>query len=318
MPSPEFELIQRYFSRHDAAPEIVLGIGDDCALARVPAGMELAMTVDTMVEGVHFPRHTAPFDIGYKALAVNLSDLASMGARPAWFTLALTLPRNDPDWLAGFSEGLHALAGEHRIALVGGDTTRGPLSITIQAHGLVPAGEALLRRGARAGDLVAVSGTPGDAGLGLQLALGQRTTAVNADYLRARLDRPSPRVALGQRLRGIASACIDVSDGIAADLGHLLEASGVGADIELARLPLSEAFRQTFAGSPDWNLALTAGDDFELLFTVPPAREADLAALADVTVIGRIGADQGARFHLPQGGLMQLEQAGYDHFRSAP
>ncbi|MGB5467180.1 MAG: thiamine-phosphate kinase, partial [Sedimenticolaceae bacterium] len=240
----EFDLIRDYFARATGArADVLLGIGDDCALLRPPPGLALAVSVDTLVAGRHFLVDADPLHLGHKALAVNLSDLAAMGAQPAWATLALTLPQVDRNWLRAFMDGFAALAATHDVQLVGGDTTRGPLSITVQVHGFVDSLLALRRSGARAGDRIMVSGTVGDAGLALQL-MQQNPGGGSVDSrLSRRLDRPTPRVALGRLLVGQASAAIDVSDGLIADLGHICDASGVGARVELARLPLSPAFR---------------------------------------------------------------------------
>jgi len=239
----EFELIERYFAAVGATrSDVVLGVGDDAAVLSVPAGHELVACADTLVAGRHFPDGFAAADVGWRSLAVNLSDLAAMGATPAWALLALTLPAVDEDWLEGFVAGFAALASAHAVALVGGDTTRGPLCMTVQALGTVPTGTALRRRGARVGDLLYVTGWPGDAAAGLALLQG-RLSGSGADRgaLEAKFRRPEPRIAFGARLRGIASACIDVSDGLAADLGHLAAASGVGAVIRARELPLSRA-----------------------------------------------------------------------------
>ncbi|MFK2929647.1 thiamine-phosphate kinase [Dyella agri] len=320
----EFRLIDRIRERTAQGREDVrLGIGDDAALLAVPPGMELAAAVDTLVEGVHFPVGTAPADIGWKALAVNLSDLAAMGATPAWALLALTLP----DTLApaareafvdGFADGFAALAGSQRLALVGGDTTRGPLAVSVTVHGFVPAGQALLRAGARVGDAVLVTGTLGDAAAGL--ALWQRAESdARAASLVARLNRPTPRLAAGLALRGHANACIDVSDGLLADLGHICAASGVGAEIEAALLPRSSALLGLFDDAAARDLALSGGDDYELCFTVPAARatevQADLARLGcGATRIGRIVAGEGVRVRDADGGWLEPSRRGWDHF----
>jgi thiamine-monophosphate kinase len=313
----EFDLIRTHFARlGQQRPDVLLGVGDDCALLRVPAGQDLAVSIDTLVAGVHFLRDCDPESLGHKALAVGLSDLAAMGAEPAWATLALTLPPglpgSQPGWLAGFCRGLGALARQYGVALVGGDTTSGPLSVSIQVHGLVPSGQAVRRSGAAPGDLVCVSGTLGDAGLALRQVLAGEPVA---EGLRLRLDRPEPRVALGLALRGVASAMIDCSDGLAADLGHILEASGVGAEIHLGSLPQSKAV----AAVGDWSLALTAGDDYELCFTLPPARRPVLSRLATaggvaLAVIGQIEQEPGLRCRLPDGTELPLTRTGYDHF----
>lgn len=317
--SGEFELIQRYFEAHAARREdVLLGIGDDCALLQVPADTALAVTVDTLVAGVHFLADADPEGIGHKALAVNLSDLAAMGALPAWVSLALTLPCADERWLAAFCRGFFALAEQFEVALVGGDMTRGPLSITVQAQGFVPAGLALRRDGARPGDRILVTGTPGDAGLALARLKGSAAVAVeHVAYLQARLEKPPPRIRQGLDLRGQASAAIDISDGLAQDLGHILERSGVGASLYIERLPRSPAL----AACPDRaiEMALTGGDDYELCFTVPVQRLAsiqDQAAAWDCacTVIGVIEAAPGLRCLREDGTVYRLPQAGYDHF----
>lgn len=313
----EFDLIARYFTRHAARDDVALGVGDDAALLRPPPGQVLAATVDTLIAGVHFPEQTDPADIGHKALAVNLSDLAAMGAEPAWVMLALSLPRVDDSWLHAFAEGFHALAARHRVALVGGDTTRGPLSITVQALGWVPEGQALRRDGARPGDGLYVTGTLGDAGLGLAVLQGRAEVPPQyREALCARLNRPEPRVEAGLALRGVASAAIDISDGLAADLGHLLVASGVGGRVALDRLPRGDAVR---AADAHGRLALTAGDDYELVFALPAAQERALAALADrlppLSCIGRVEAEPGLRLVDADDNPVAFSHQGYDHFR---
>jgi thiamine-monophosphate kinase len=313
----EFDLIRRFFTRQEVRhPETVLGVGDDCALLRSPASAELAITVDTLVEGVHFLPEVDPESLGHKALAVNLSDLAAMGAAPKWATLALTLPKVDERWLEAFARGFFALAQRHGLELIGGDTTRGPLAITIQAMGLVPLDGALRRSGALPGDLIYVSGPLGSAGLGLKIRQGE--TAVEDAEAIARLERPEPRVQLGRLLRGLVHACIDISDGLAADLGHILEASRVGAFIDVERLPLTEGVRHYLAETGDWRLPLAAGDDYELCFTLPPVLREDLeqrlsAAGLHAVPIGRIEAEPGLRV-LKEGKDLPLTSAGYEHF----
>ena len=313
----EFDLIRRFFAvPAQGRADTVLGIGDDCALLAPTAGMELAVTVDTLVAGVHFLPEVDPESLGHKALAVNLSDLAAMGAEPAWCTLALTLPAVDESWLTAFARGLFALANRYGVALIGGDTTRGPLSISIQAMGQLPPGTALRRAGAKAGDLIYVSGPLGGAGLGLRMRQGELAT--HDPQAIAALERPEPRLLLGQRLRGLATACIDVSDGLAADLGHILAASGVGARIDYDRLPLLETVRHYVAASGDHTLPLTAGDDYELCFTVPAHRRAEAeAALHDADLsgaaIGMIETQPGLRIDW-QGRPLTLPSKGYEHF----
>ncbi|QNN45655.1 thiamine-phosphate kinase [Thermomonas brevis] len=311
MSQGEFDLIARIRQRVASRDDVVLGIGDDCALLAPPPGMQLATTMDTLNAGVHFPPETAPADVGWKALAVNLSDLAAMGAQPAWCTLSLTLPQADAAFVDGFCDGFFALAQRHGIALVGGDTTRGPLSIGIAAHGIVEPGMALRRDGARVGDEVWISGTLGDAAGALaQWKAGEATTPA----LRARLDRPTPRVELGRELRGLASACIDVSDGLLADLAHICRASGVGADIDADALPASVALRAAFDAGTRRVLQATGGDDYELCFTAPVSQHAAVQALASTlalpfTRIGRIVEGSG----IACDGIGQ-NKFGYQHF----
>lgn len=307
----EFALIRQHFTALTTAQEgVSLGIGDDAALLRVPSGHELVVTTDTLVAGRHFPLDTAPSDIGWKSLAVNLSDLAAMGAQPRWFTLALTLPEPDVRWLQGFAAGLKEIADLHRIALVGGDTTRGPLSITITAMGLVPTGQALRRDGAKPGDLVCVTGTLGDAALGLRLwpQLG---------FPYERLTRPTPRIAAGLALRGLAHAVLDVSDGLAGDLGHILAASGVGAIIEVESLPRSPVLQEAATTRHErWAMQAVGGDDYELCVCLPPKALEPARSRLDVplTVVGEITAEQGLRRRSAQGGLEAVEARGYQHF----
>jgi thiamine-monophosphate kinase len=313
----EFDLIRDYFSGVGVARgDVVLGVGDDCALLRLAAGMELAVSIDTLAAGVHFTPDCDPQGLGHKALAVGLSDLAAMGADPAWATLALTLPHADRPWLASFCEGFGGLAAAHGVQLVGGDTTRGPLSVTVQVHGLVPAGEAVRRSGARQGDRVWVTGTLGDAGLALRR---QQAGEAMSDFLRLRLDRPQPRVAAGIALRGLATSMIDLSDGLAADLGRILEASGAGAQIDLPCLPLSAEVAERVAADGDWVLPLGSGDDYELCFTVPPQRCDAVEALAAdtgwrLTPVGTITQELGLRCLRRDGRVWAGEGAGYDHF----
>ena len=314
-PVHEFDLIARIRQRAAARGDVVLGIGDDCALLAPPPGMQLAVTMDALNVGVHFPPDTAPADIGWKALAVNLSDLAAMGAQPAWGTLSLSLPQGDPGFVDAFFDGFFALAAQHGFALVGGDTTRGPLSIAITAHGLVEPGRALRRDGAREGDDIWVSGTLGDAAGALRQ---WQAGAAISPVLQARLDRPTPRVALGLALRGIASSCIDVSDGLLADLAHICRASGVGAEVDVDALPASDALRAAF--DPDTRRVLQAagGDDYELCFTVPAsAAEALGNALVDAgtgaTRIGTITAATGVRPVLA-GAAWSAPATGWQHF----
>jgi thiamine-monophosphate kinase len=314
----EFELIDRYFKR--PASRNALGIGDDCALLSPPAGMQVAVSSDMLVEGRHFLPTIDPAKLGHKALAVNLSDLAACGARPLAFTLALSMPQADPAWLEPFSRGLLALADEHGCELVGGDTTRGPLNICITVFGEVPQGQALLRSGARVGDDIYASGTLGDARLALEVFRG--TLSVPApvfEAARARMEQPAPRVALGQALRGIATAAVDVSDGLLGDLGHVLRQSRVGATIETGTaMQLMAAGDHVDAERRlEWSLA--GGDDYELVFTAPAHQRtaveaAALAAATLVTRIGRIDPEPGIRLVDAQGRRVERHYASFDHF----
>lgn len=316
----EQDIIRRIAARSTRTRrDVLLGIGDDAALIRAPAGHELVVTTDSLVAGIHFPANTAPAAIGHKALAVNLSDIAAMGAEPAWFTLNLAMPEADAEWLERFCDGLFALADEFGVALIGGDTDRAPLAAGIQIIGFAPPGKALRRSGAKTGDSVFVTGTIGDAMLGLEIARGSLTVPDNCrQALLARLEYPTPRVAVGVGLRGLATACVDVSDGLAGDLGHILNASGVGATIEAEQIPYSDCFRRA---APPHALvrALSHGDDYELVFTVPATRRMEVARLAartgcPITEIGRIEAAAGLRMRNVDGAITTLRCAGHDHF----
>ncbi|MDX2457765.1 MAG: thiamine-phosphate kinase [Gammaproteobacteria bacterium] len=320
MSDTEFDIIRRYFTRQDSnRSDVITGIGDDAALLQVPAGMELVACMDTLVDGVHFSTGTPAAAIGHKVLAVNLSDLAAMGAEPAWVTLSITIPEPDPHWLADFSQAFFKLADHYQVQLVGGDTTQGPLSVTVQAHGFVPDGLALRRQGAQAGDHIYVTGTLGDAGLALQL--GGEAGA----ELQQRLDYPEPRVATGRALRGIASAAIDISDGLLADLGHLLESDQLGAALSIGDLPRSTAFSEAVqwcggdARALFFDLPLSAGDDFELCFTVPEASLQQLETAqaqfsCACTHVGRVEKVPGIRCYTAAGEAYKPATAGYQHF----
>lgn len=312
----EFDLIRRYFAELTSASDasgVKLGIGDDAAILELPSGHELVVSTDTLVAGRHFEAKADPADIGWKSLAVNLSDLAAMGAEARWVTLALTIEKVDEPWLAAFAAGLRELATAHGVSLVGGDTTRGPLSITVTAMGVVPAGTALRRDGARAGDAICVTGTLGDAALALRLG-----AELGAPVLRARLDRPQPRLSAGQALRGLAHAAIDLSDGLAGDLAHVLHASGVGARVEADRLPASKDFlRHLSADMSRVRLQAQGGDDYELCVCLPQeAVEAAVAALdgLPLTVVGEITAGRGLRFVDGAGATIAVPPHGYRHF----
>lgn len=316
MASGEFGLIEKFFDRPSGRSDVILGIGDDCALLSPPEDQNLALSIDTLVSGVHFFGDTNPRGLGHKALAVNLSDLAASGAKPAWCSLALTLPHIDEAWLNEFSAGFFSLASKNNISLIGGDTTEGPLSITVQVIGTVPKGKALLRSGAKANDLIYVSGPIGNAGLGL---LGrQGSWPIEDPTVYAALETPTPRVELGQALLEIASACIDVSDGLAADLGHILERSQVGAEIEWDRLPLSFPVREFVRQSGDVGFPLRTGDDYELCFTVPPGHQNEVEKIFRVLglsggYIGRIETIAGLRVRKASE-LIDMKKSGYEHF----
>jgi len=316
----EFDIIRRYFSR--PAPSAVLGVGDDCALLRPRAGTLLAVSTDMMLAGTHFFADADPVSLGHKCLAVNLSDLAAMGADPRWAVLALALPEADERWLSGFAEGFYRIAARHGIELVGGDTTRGPLTVSITVMGEVPEEFALRRDAARAGDDIWVSGATGQAALALE-HLGGRTQLSEAARLACleRLNVPEPRVELGRRLRGLAGCAIDVSDGLLADLTHILEASGVGAEIWYEHIPRPPML----ASCPDQDLVrqcvLAGGDDYELLFAAPSSQRAAIEALSGeiglaLTRIGTIvpGAPT-AVLRDARGNALQVAVKGYDHFR---
>lgn len=316
--TPEFALIEKYFTR--PVKRAALGVGDDCALLPVSAGCELAVSTDTLVSGVHFFADADPSRLGHKALAVNLSDLAAMGAVPRFFTLALTLPGIDEPWLADFSAGMLALADAAAIELVGGDTTRGPLSITITVLGEVPAGQALRRHGAQVGDDVWVSGELGGAALALAHLQGRiALPAAEVGALEERLHKPQPRVALGLALRGLASAAIDVSDGLVADLGHICERARLKATLEWERVPVPAIL---VAQPLDLRMQclLAGGDDYELCFCAPPSARDDLAALSDaqglpLTRVGRV--DMGrpvVEVRDGEGRVVHTPAAGFDHF----
>lgn len=307
----EFELIRRYFTRAGSAPGVAVGVGDDGAVLVPEPGRELVAVVDTLVEDVHFPSDIRPADLGFRAVAVNLSDIAAMAARPRWMTLALTIPQADECWLEGFSAGIREAAGD--VALVGGDTTRGDRTVvSVQIIGDVEAGRALLRSGARVGDTVFVTGTLGDAAAGLELIARGQADA----FLAQRYFRPVARVAFGRSLAGRASAAIDISDGLVGDLGKLLSASGVGAEIDVERLPVSDALRAACDERERRRFALSGGDDYELLFTARPedVPQGDVPVAAIGTIVA------GAKLICREGdAIVQPADYGgagsYDHFR---
>jgi thiamine-monophosphate kinase len=313
----EFELIARHFTR--TPRRAVLGVGDDCALLAVAPGQQLAVSTDMLVEGRHFLSTVAPARLGHKALAVNLSDLAACGAEPLAFTLALALPRGDDAFAAGLAQGLFALADAHGIELVGGDTTAGPLNLCITVFGQVPAGQALLRSGAKPGDRLWVSGRLGDARLALEVFRGTQALPGEAfEAVRRAMECPEPRVTLGLALRGVATSAIDLSDGLVGDIGHVLQRSGVGATVVVDDIPRSAVL----AAQPlplQRRCTLAGGDDYELLFTAPPDRDpavraAGAAAGVAVTPIGRIEAEPGLRLVDAGGRRIDFDERGFDHF----
>lgn len=315
----EFGIIDRFFKRQRLhRDDVPLGIGDDAAVITPAAGRELVVTTDVLVNGVHFPEDTEPGAVGHKALAVNLSDVAAMGAEPAWATMGLTLETVDEAWLEAFSTAFLALAGEHGVQLVGGDVTRGPMTVAVQVIGVVGESGYLTRRGARENDLIYASGTLGDAALGLQ-SMGGMVVASEPDraHFKERLERPSPRIALARAIAPYASAAIDISDGLAADLGHICAASGVGAVVDVASLPVSDAYRRCLP-QVGWEPAVTFGDDYELCFTV----SADDAHLVEqigaglqpgITRIGRVTGDTIQWMYGDK--PYSIREQGYQHFR---
>lgn len=316
----EFELIRRYFSR--AAPSAVLGVGDDCALVRPGQGMTLAVTTDMLLEGTHFRAGADARRLGHKALAVNLSDLAAMGADPRWGLLSIALPAADDSWLRAFSDGFYALAARYGVDLVGGDTTRGPLTISVMLIGEVPVELALRRDGALAGDDIWLSGSTGEAALALAALSGRIALAEPfVTQCLARLEAPEPRVELGGRLRGLAHSAIDLSDGLLADLGHILEMSGIGAELRYDALPRAPGIAACGDESLARECLTSGGDDYELVFTAPPHRRAEVEAVsADLglalTRIGSIvpGAPR-AILRDARGNAIAVERPGFDHFR---
>lgn len=330
----EFDLINHYFTWQTSSSNgVVNSVGDDAAVLTLPENTQLVTSIDTLISGVHFPVNTSPQDIGYKSLAVNLSDLAAMGATPAWFTLALSLPEKDTHWLQGFSTGLKEIATQYHCDLVGGDTTRNPhgsISISIQVMGWLENDTALLRSGAQAGDKIYVTGTLGDAALGLQSILGKETgkkadklnesSLDQADlaFCEARLNRPTPRVSTGLAIREMASSCIDISDGLLQDLSHILKASGQAAKLDITKIPFSRSLKK-IQNSQALDLALSGGDDYELLFSIPANRLAELDKLGlEVSCIGEITQlNQQDAMIIDSAGNTLLNQAmrtGYNHF----
>jgi len=320
--SSEFDIIKQLASGQSVCrDEIILGIGDDAAILNIPPDYELVISTDTLNVGVHFPENTSAQDIGYKSVAVSLSDMAAMGAEPVAVNLSMSLPESDPQWVSGFAEGLFSVAGQHNVQLSGGDTTRGPLSISMTIFGMVPGGRALRRSTAGAGDSIFVTGTLGDAGAALLGLLGElKLNGPQQLALNERLNRPQPRVAMGQALIEIASSCIDISDGLTADLGHILELSGLGAMLYVDQLPISDTYREVFDLAGGWQLPLNAGDDYELCFTVPEERLPKLEHIVStmdipITCIGMTESRSGLHLMMPDGSTETVDPSGYDHFR---
>lgn len=313
----EFKLIERYFRQQGISrPDVILGVGDDAAVVAVPQNHELVLTMDTLVSGVHFPESCSAYDIAYKALAVNLSDLAAMGAQPAWATLSLSIPQLDEKWLDEFCRGLFALAQQYNVQLIGGDVTRGPLVLTLQLHGLVPKGGAIRRSGAKVDDLIYVTGQLGEAALGLMMEQGQ--IAIHDEALKA-LRNPQARIEEGIALRGIAHSMIDISDGLAADLGHILEESYCGAVIDEEAIPIASSLRHAMSYQEAWHKALFHGDDYELCFTVPASLQKKVDAIfshfsCGAHLIGRIESEGGLRCRMRDKHIQSMETKGHQHF----
>ncbi len=308
----EFGLIEQYFNWKTQDTSIAQGVGDDCALIDIDRHARIVTTVDTFIEGVHFAKNTSASDIAHKALAVNLSDLAAMGARPWYFTLAITLPDINHDWLEEFSSSLKGLAQDFNILLVGGDTNKGMLSISINATGLLPKDQALLRSGAKSGDFIYVSNTLGDAALAWKKIQNNETPSAQ---LLKRLNTPTPRVDLAQQLLGVANSCIDISDGLEQDLGHILDKSGLGAQINIDKLPLSNELIKYIEKTQDWCLPLAGGDDYELCFTVAQDRVAKVKVIEKqlgiaLTKIGNITKESKLKIV----GLSDQDCQSYQHF----
>ncbi|EDF7618378.1 thiamine-phosphate kinase [Salmonella enterica] len=318
----EFSLIARYFDRvRSSRLDVETGIGDDCALLNIPEKQTLAISTDTLVAGNHFLPDIDPADLAYKALAVNLSDLAAMGADPAWLTLALTLPEVDEPWLEAFSDSLFELLNYYDMQLIGGDTTRGPLSMTLGIHGYIPAGRALKRSGAKPGDWIYITGTPGDSAAGLAVLQNrlQVSEETDAHYFIKRHLRPTPRILHGQALRDIASAAIDLSDGLISDLGHIVKASGCGARVDVDALPKSDAMMRYVDAGQALRWALSGGEDYELCFTVPELNRGALdVAIGQLgvpfTCIGQMSADIEGMNFVRDGMPVTFDWKGYDHF----
>ena len=313
----EFDLIKEYFTWDNSPAHVIKSVGDDAAILEIPSHQQLVTSIDTFISGVHFPENTAVEAIGHKALAVNLSDLAAMGATPRWFTLALTLPEINPSWLNEFSQGLKTQAQKYNCFLVGGDTTRGSLSISIQVMGVVNKGKALMRSGAKVGDSIYVTGTLGDAAIGLKtIQTNLSMQEKYKSYCQNRLNKPTPRLIESEKIRMFATSCIDISDGFLQDLGHILKASDVGTQITVADLPLSTALK-TLPKKLAINAALSGGDDYELLFTIPQKNQAAFekhVKIGGVVYCKKIGVINHQSGSIIDAQGMQLVSSGFNHF----
>jgi len=321
MATGEFNLINTYFLSPSSRKDVVLGVGDDCAIVSVPEDKQLAITTDTLVDGVHFPSDASPADIACKAIAVNLSDLAAMGAEPAWLSLALSLPRVDESWIKSFSDSFRKTAEKYHVQLIGGDTTQGPLSMTVQAMGFVEPDNIMRRDGARPGDVIYVSGTLGDAAAGLRILQQGRAIDANTAWLVNRLNRPQARVELGMKASAYCKCAIDISDGLAADLGHVLEASNCGATVNIDSIPLSHQLVENSINrnEVDWEMVLSGGDDYELCIVVNPEHENELMQTASeislaLTRIGVIEEHTALNFVDNTGAKYLPGRGGYEHF----
>ncbi len=313
----EFDIIKRYFTKpHHKNPSVITGIGDDAAILKVPDGFQLVISADTLVSGTHFTESADPYDIGYKALAVNISDMAAMGARPLYVTMSITLEKNDADWLDAMSRGFFYIADKYSLDLIGGDVTRGPVSICVQIMGLVPDGQALMRSGAKAGDDIYVTGTLGMAAFALY-AKNLGYDVIDEACLN-RLNRPEPRLDIGMALRNLSTACIDISDGLQADLSHILSASKVGAIIDIFKIPMYEELGE-MTTEQAINLAINVGDDYELCFTSPECHKDDLRLMAEntpvkLTKIGKVISNQDLIWQDRDGEFIEIARNGYKHF----
>lgn len=320
----EFDLINQFFKNTKVKrDDVLLGIGDDCAMLSPPPGKALAVSTDTLISGVHFPENTAAQDIAYKSLAVNLSDLAAMGAEPAWVSLAISLPDSDTQWLNAFMRGFNELAARFNVQLIGGDTTQGALSITVNVTGFVDPEKSLKRSNAKLGDHVFVTGYIGDASIGLDLILNKVNsnksfTDAHKNYCVDRLNRPYAQVIAGQLLSSFSIAAIDISDGLKADLNHICKASGLGALLNIEKLPVSDALQVFYNNQPDWQTILSAGDDYELCFTCPKEQVSEMQSLMElnnikITCIGEMVSGTDVKCLL-EGDLLNVEKTGYNHF----